>query len=147
MWRCGSPVRNAWPKTPTLKFTDSVSGSSSHCFSKCLLAAHRFSTACGDRRGDSHDGGIEVGLRNNLIDQAPVEGGRGVDIRSGQDQPSGASPTNQSRQQRRMYDRRDAHLHLGHAEPGVLCGDAQIAGGRNFKSSAQAPSLQSRNDR
>src|SRR6476646_5167049 len=29
--RCGSSVRNDCPNTPTLKLTDSVSGSSSHC--------------------------------------------------------------------------------------------------------------------
>ena len=77
------------------------------------------------------------GRRHDLLDQAPAVGLGGVDVLGGEQQPRGAAPADQARQQRRLDDRRHADLHLGHAEDGVVGGDADVAGRRDLEAGAQ----------
>ncbi len=72
---------------------------------------------------------------------------RGVDILAGEQHPRGAAPADQARQQRRLDHRGDADLHLGHAEMRRVGGDAQVAGGRHFKASAQRVAFQAADHR
>jgi len=87
------------------------------------------------------------GFRHDLIDQPPVQRGRRVDGRGGQNQPARAAPADQSWQQRRVNHRRNTNLDLWHRELRILRRDSQVAGRGKFKSAAEAPSAQPRDHR
>src|SRR3954468_8696172 len=53
------------------------------------------------------DGGIERGRRDHLLDQAPRERGRGIDVLAPQQKLARAAPADQPGQQRRFNDRRN----------------------------------------
>ena len=85
------------------------------------------------------DRGIEPAFLRDHVDQAPGQRGGRVDILRRHDQPAGAAPADQPRQQCGMDHRGDADTHLRHAEFGVMGRNAEIAGGGDFQSAAEAP--------
>ncbi len=97
--RCGSPVRNDFPNTPTLRFTDLGQRQLFPLPQQILLDAQRFGAAFQQRLHGVLDGVIEAAGFCHGIDQAPGERGRGVDIFSGHHQPAGAASADQARQQ------------------------------------------------
>ena len=106
------------------------------------MRTQRFRTACEQGLNRVLDGLIEAVLRRDLVDQAPAERGRRVDILRRHDQPARAAPADQPRQQCGMDHRRDPDLDLGHAEMGVVRGNPEIAGSGNFEAAAETPARQ-----
>ena len=91
--RCGSPVRNDCPNTPTLRLTDSVSGSSSHCRSSAFCDAQRFGPAFEQRLDRCSTAASSPPCLRDHVDQAPGERGRRVDIFRRHAPASGRGPS------------------------------------------------------
>ena len=109
-----------------------------------LLRPQRLGSAFEQRLDRVLDRVIETTGRRDLVDQAPGQRRRRVDVFRRHHQPARAAPADQPRQQRRVDHRGDADLDLGHAEMGVMRGDPEIAGGGNFQPAAKAPAGQPR---
>ena len=142
--RCGSPVRKDCPNTPTLRLTDSVSGSSSHCRSSAFCERSASGPHSSSALTVCSTAASSPPCLRDHVDQAPGERGRRVDIFRRHDQPAGAAPADQPRQQRGVDHRGDADTDLRHAEFGVMRGNPEIAGGGDFESAAEAPAGQPR---
>ena len=105
--RCGSPVRKDCPNTAMLRVDGFLQRQFLPLPEQGLLRAQRFRAAFQQRRHGLLDRGIEAAFRGDHVDQAPGQRGRRVDIFGGHDQPAGAAPADQPRQQCRVNHARE----------------------------------------
>ena len=145
--RCGSPVRKDCPNTPI----DEIDGFFQRQFlplpQQRLLRAQRLGAAFQQRLDGVLHRGIEAAFRRDHVDQAPGERSGRIDIFGRHDQPAGAAPADQPRQQRGMDDRGNADATSGMPKCGVVRGNAEIAGGGEFQPAAEAPAGHPRDNR